>query len=128
MYDIGHDHYVFGNRAEIEEYKKIRESGVPLKSIKIKDPDAPEEEQAEEKEENVSTEPILDAPIHDTGNKLYALLSFFIPLFGFIAWPIFKKHRYYKNFRMCQKGAIAGVVTIGVILTIFLLALLIAII
>ena len=129
MYDIGHEHYIFGSKAEIEEYKRIREAGVPLKSIKIKDPNEPDEKSAEDAEaENVSNEPILDAPIHDTGNKLYALLSFFLPLFGLIAWPIFKKHRYYKNFRMCQKGAIAGLITIGVILLIFLLALLIAII
>ena len=123
MYDIGHDHYIFGSMSEIEEYKRIREAGVPLKSIKIKDPDE-SGEASESEEENVSSEPILDSPIKDTGNKLYAILSFFLPLFGLIAWPIFKKHRYYRNYRMCKKGALAGLITIGVFIALFLLALL----
>lgn len=126
MVCIGHDHYVFGNSAEIEEYKRIREAGVPIKSIKIKDPNEPEEETKEE--DNVSSEPILDAPIHDTGNKLYGIGSFFLPIIGLIGWLLFKKHRYYKNYRMCKKGTLAGLITRGIIVGLFLLALLIALI
>lgn len=32
MVCIGHNHYIFGNKKEIEEYKRVREEGVPLKS------------------------------------------------------------------------------------------------
>lgn len=38
---IGHDHWVFGNKKEIEEYKATREKNVPLKTITILDKDAP---------------------------------------------------------------------------------------
>ena len=37
---IGHDHWVFGNKKEIEEYKATREKNVPLKTITILDKDA----------------------------------------------------------------------------------------
>ncbi len=124
---IGHDHYVFGSKAEIEEYKRIRDAGVPIKSIKIREPGEVEvKEQKEEDEDTASIDQFLEAPLHDTGSKWYAILSFILPLFGFIAWPIFKKHNYMKNFRMCQKGALAGVITFGVFVTIILIALLIA--
>ena len=39
LVNIGHDHYVYGNTKEIEEYKAIREAGVPMKSITILDPE-----------------------------------------------------------------------------------------
>ena len=38
LVDIGNNHFVFGNKKEIEEYKAIREKDVPLKSITILDP------------------------------------------------------------------------------------------
>ena len=43
LVDIGHDHFVYGNKKEIEEYRAIRAKGVPLKSINIVDPDAPKQ-------------------------------------------------------------------------------------
>lgn len=122
MVCIGHDHYVFGNTAEIEEYKRIRDAGVPLKSIKIRDPNEPEP--VVDEEENVSHEPILDAPLHDTGSKWYGVGSFLLPLLGLIGWLLFKKHNYYKNYRMCKKGTLAGVITFAAIIGLFLLALL----
>ena len=36
---------------------------------------------------------------------------------------IFKKHRHYRNYKMCKKGAIAGFIVLAVILALFLLAL-----
>ena len=113
---IGHDHYVFGNKKEIEEYKRIREENVPLKSITIRDPNAPEEER---QEEIVNDEVFLDTPIHDTGSFWYKLLSFLLPIPGFIAGAIFKRKRYYRNFKACRKGAIAGLVTVGAIIAFF---------
>ena len=35
MVCIGHDHYVYGSKKEIEEYRKIREKNEPVKSITI---------------------------------------------------------------------------------------------
>ena len=127
MQCIGHDHYVFGNEQEIQEYKRIREAGTPLKSITILTD--------EEKEAMLSTKPveevdeslILETPVNDTGNFLYSLLSF-IPVIGtiggFIAAAIFKRHNYIRNYKACKKGAIAGLCVFGGLLALFLLALL----
>jgi oligopeptide transport system ATP-binding protein len=126
LQSIGHGHYVFGNTKEIEEYKAIRESGKKVKSITILDPDAPMEEKAAL--ENVEIIPesalILERPIHDTGSKWYAIGSFFLPPIGLIAGWIFKKKNYIRNFKMCRKGAIAGLCTLAAIVAIFGLALL----
>lgn len=43
LVDIGHNHFVYGNQAEIEKYKEIRESGVKVKSVTILDPNNPED-------------------------------------------------------------------------------------
>ncbi len=127
MQCIGHNHYVFGNTAEIEEYKKIRDAGVPLKSITIL---TDEEKEAALKAKQISeideTE-ILDTPLHDTGNFLYTLGSF-IPVIGtiagFIAGAIFKKHNYIRNYKACKRGAVAGLCVFGGIIGLFGLALL----
>ena len=122
---IGHDHYVFGNAKEIEEYKAIREKGIPLKSVTIRDPNEAEEEVVAEEE--FSNEPILDTPLHDTGSAWYKFLSFLLPIPGLIAGAIFKKKNYLRNFKACKKGAIAGLVTLGTILALFGLLLLAAV-
>jgi len=123
---IGHGHYVFGNSKEIEEYKAIRESGKKVKSITILDPDAPMEEKAILENQEIIPESalILERPIHDTGSKWYAIASFFLPPIGLIAGWIFRKKNYIRNFKMCRKGAIAGLCTLAAIVAIFGLALL----
>jgi oligopeptide transport system ATP-binding protein len=124
---IGHDHYIFGNKKEIEEYRALREKGQPLPSITIHTSDKPLEEVAPQAtEEPVSHETILDTPIHDTGNLWYGIGSFFLPVFGAIGAAIFKRFRYLRNYRVCRKGAIAGFATIGAILALFGILLLIA--
>ena len=125
LVDIGHGHFVFGNKKEIEEYKAIREKNVPLKSITIRDPNAPAEERKEE--DNVSNEPIMDAPLHDTGSFWYKFLSFLLPILGLIAGAIFKSKKYYRNYKACKKGAIAGLITLGVIVALFGLLLIAAV-
>ena len=123
---IGHGHYVFGNTKEIEEYKAIRETGVPMKSITIRDPNAPVEEQAAAEEQQIIPDAsgILERPIHDTGSKWYSIGSFFLPPGGLIAGFVFKKFKHLRNFKACLKGAIAGLCTLGAIVAIFGLALL----
>lgn len=117
---IGHGHWVFGNKKEIEEYKATREKNVPLKTITILDKDAP---RPEEHHDNIAHDEIQLPPLHDTGSAWYALLSFLLPVIGIIAAMIFKKHRHYRNYKMCKKGAIAGFIVLAVILALFLLAL-----
>lgn len=120
LFCIGHDHWVFGNKKEIEEYKATREKNVPLKTITILDKDAP---RPEEHHDNIAHDEIQLPPLHDTGSAWYALLSFLLPVIGIIAAMIFKKHRHYRNYKMCKKGAIAGFIVLAVILALFLLAL-----
>ena len=126
LHCIGHDHYVFGNTKEIEEYKAIREKGVPMKPVTILDPDAPQEEREALVNKEIIPEAslILDRPIHDTGSKWYGIASFFLPPIGLIAGWIFKKKNHIRNFKMCRKGAIAGLCTLAAIIAIFGLALL----
>ena len=123
---IGHGHYVFGNAKEIEEYKAIRESGKKVKSITILDPDAPMEEKAVLENQEIIPESalILERPIHDTGSKWYGIASFFLPPIGLVAGWIFRKKNYIRNFKMCRKGAIAGLCTLAAIVAVFGLALL----
>ena len=116
---IGHDHWVFGNKKEIEEYKATREKNVPLKTITIVDKDA---QKPEIHESHIATDEIQLPPLHDTGSAWYALVSFFLPIIGIIAAMIFKKHRHYRNYKVCKKGAIAGFIVIAVFIVLFLLA------
>jgi len=130
---IGNDHYVFGNSKEIEEYKAIRAEGVPMKSITILEPGdapvaAPQPEQKPEQEpEMPSGEYILDKPLHDTGSKWLSILSFFLAIPGLIAGLVFRKFNYIRNYKACKKGAIAGLITTGVIIALFGLMLLLAV-
>ena len=123
---IGHNHYVFGNAKEIQEYKAIRESGKKVKSVTILDPDAPQEEKTVLENQEIIPESalILERPIHDTGSKWYGIGSFFLPPIGLIAGWIFKKKNHIRNFKMCRKGAIAGLCTLAAVVAIFALALL----
>lgn len=125
---IGHDHWVYGNKKETEEYRILREKGEPLKSITILAPDAPRQEGKQEAHHTVEEEDFLNAPVHDTGSFFYALLSFLLPVPGIIAAQIFKSKRYFRNYKACRKGAAIGFVLLGVILVLFLLLLLLAVI
>ena len=128
--DIGNNHFVFGNAKEIEEYKARRESGVPLKSVTILDPDASQEQKDAAEASIPTAEGILDAPLHDTGSLWYtilsAFLSFFLAPLGLIAGFVFKKFHHFRNAKACFKGAVYGLATIGVIIAFFALMLLLA--
>ncbi len=127
LVDIGGNHFVYGNKAEIEEYKRIRESGVPLQSITISDKATLYTDNADENSESIPAgEYILDAPVKDTGSKWYSFGSFLLPVFGLIGGFIFKKFKYLRNYKACKKGAIAGFATLGGIIGLFLIMLLTA--
>lgn len=125
---IGHEHYVYGNKKEIEEYKAIREKGVPLKSITIATPGKEQSKQEQTQEIDAAEDEFLSAPLHDTGNVWYKIVSFLLPILGLIAAYVFKHFRYYRNFHACKKGAIAGLITLAAIIVIFLLLLLLVVI
>ena len=122
---IGNDHYVFGNKKEIEEYRAIREKGEHVNSVTFR---AEGEEESTVVEEVLIDEEILDAPLHDTGSKLYSIASFFLPPIGLIAAYLFKRFRHIRNFKACRKGALIGFGTIGAVILLFGLMLLRAVI
>jgi oligopeptide transport system ATP-binding protein len=127
LVDIGGNHFVYGNKKEIEEYRKIRESGVSPRSVIIKGVNDTEDDLAADKtveEDLPAGEFILDTPLHDTGSKWYTVGSFFLAPIGLIAGAIFKKHRHIRNYKACKRGAIAGLITLGSIIAIFGLGLL----
>ncbi|MCC8017315.1 MAG: ATP-binding cassette domain-containing protein, partial [Lachnospiraceae bacterium] len=122
--NIGHDHWVWGNKKEIEEYRAIREKGEPIKAITISKTGAGLDSGAHQVELDKAEQEFLKAPVHDTGNILYGILSFFIPVLGAILAVAFRKRLYLRNRRVCRKGAIAGLIFYIVIAAIFLLLLL----
>ena len=127
--NIGHDHWVYGNKKEIAEYKALREKGETIKSIQI----AQSEEELQRsvdttrKLTNAELE-FLEAPVHDTGSTWMAVVGFFLPILSLIAAMVFKSKKYYRNYNKFKKGAISGLIFRAVILAIFLIALVIAII
>lgn len=132
LVNIGHEHYVYGNKKEIEEYKAIRDKGVPLKSINIVDPDAPQGQDKTQKGRNdglsASEDEFLNTPVHDTGSVWYKIVSFLLPVLGLIAAFVFRHFHYYHNYNACKKGAVAGLITLAVILVLFVILLILVVI
>ncbi len=119
---IGHDHYVFGNRKEIEEYRAIRDANTPMQSVAFREDGAEEDSAAptlEEEEAALENDPFLETPLHDTGSKWYALGSFVLPIPGLIAGWIFKHFKHYRNYKACKKGALIGLACFGAIVALF---------
>ncbi|MBR3769913.1 MAG: ABC transporter ATP-binding protein [Lachnospiraceae bacterium] len=135
LVDIGHNHFVFGNKKEIEEYKKIREKNVPLKTITIVDPNTPEGKaalaakvEAIEEAERLAEEEFLITPIHDTGAKWYSILSFILPPIGLIAGLIFKHFNHKRNAKACMKGAKYGFITLLALIALFAILLVLVVV
>ena len=126
LVDIGNNHFVYGNKKEIEEYKAIRAKGEKVKSITILDPDAPRPEQTGQKVDENGSDAFLETPLHDTGSKWYSILSFFLPILGLIAAGVFRHFHHIRNYKACKKGAIAGLITRAVIILFFALMLVFA--
>ena len=116
MVNIGHDHFVYGNKKEIEEYRAIRESGQALKSVTIATDGAEAEARNEENVRSAAEDEFLKTPVHDTGSIWYTVLSFLLPILGLIGGFIFKRFNYIRNYKSCKRGAIIGFIVIGVLL------------
>ena len=127
LVNIGHGHYVYGNTKEIEEYKAIRESGVPMKSITIVDPTDETQPAASQEIDWNSSQFVLQTPLHDTGSFWYSLAGFLLPPLGIIGGLIFKKFKHLRNAKSCFKGAWIGLGLLGAIIALFGIALLLSI-
>ena len=131
---IGHGHWVYGNKKEIEKYKAIRDAGVPVKPITIRDPNAPADEDTkdargrEEAAASLKEDEMLIHPTHDTGSIWYRILSFILPILGLIAMAVFNHFHHYRNAKACKKGAVAGLIFLAIILAIFLLFIVLAVV
>ena len=126
LVDIGHGHWIYGNKKEIEEYKEIRERNIPLKSITISDDQEEIDRKIEESEEIHGANEILERPLHDTGSLWYGILSFILSILGLIGAAIFRHFNYIRNYKVCKKGAIAGLAVKCAIILLFLIFLFIA--
>ena len=125
LVDIGNNHLVYGNKAEIERYKKLRAEGKKIKSITILTPEEKAKRDAER--ESVPTgEVVLDHPVHDTGSFWYKFLAFFLPILGLLGGLIFKAKNYINNYKALKKGAIVGLIFRLVVLLLFGLLLILA--
>ena len=129
LVDIGHNHFVRGSKKEIEEYKAIRAKNEPLKSVTIlSDEELAEYERTKRAEEPKLTGSnyILDTPVHDSGNKWYAILGFFLPIPALIAAIFLRRKNYLRTYKKLRKGALYGLGVIGAIILLYALLLLLA--
>lgn len=127
LVNIGHGHYVYGNTKEIEEYKAIRETGVPMKTITIVDSTDEDQPAVSQEIDWNSSEFLLQTPLHDTGSVWYTIGSFFLPPLGIIGGLIFKKFKHLRNAKSCFKGAWIGLGLVGAIIALFGIALLLSV-
>ncbi len=126
LVDIGNNHWVYGNKKEIEEYKAKRATNEFIQSITIRDPGEEPDTVVEEHVRSAEEESFLQTPVHDTGSLWYSILSFFLPILGLIGAWIFHHFHHYRNYKRCIKGAVAGLIVLGVILAFFAVMLVLA--
>ncbi|MCD8111057.1 MAG: ATP-binding cassette domain-containing protein [Clostridiales bacterium] len=121
---IGHGHWVWGNKKEIETYREIREKGEPILAITISRTGVGRGETDDRQVIlDKAEQDFLKAPVHDTGNILYGVLSFVIPILGAILAVVFRKNLYIRNYKVCKKGAVAGLIFYIIIAAVFLILL-----
>ena len=125
MVDIGNNHFVYGNKKEIEAYKELRAKNEPIKSITIR---AEGEAAKTSIPTEASPEEIRMAPARDTGSYWYNLLGFLLPLLSLIGAHFFRVNNYIRNFKALKKGAVVGLIFRAVLLGIFALLLVLAVI
>ncbi len=130
LVDIGHGHLIYGNKKEIEEYKAIRESGNTPKSITILSDEEKKKYELEQLNSatEIKEEDILNTPLHDTGSFAYSVLAFIFPIIGLILWLVSKNKNYIRNYKAYKSGTIAGFIVFGIIVLIYIIALLFALV
>lgn len=128
MVDIGHDHFVYGNKAEIAKYKALRERNEPIKTIQVVTSRPIEEKEISNPSIEAAEREFLARPAKDTGAKWLALLGFLLPIIFLIAGHIFLRKNYINNYKMCHKGAIAGLIFRLVVIVILLIGLLLVVV
>ena len=124
LVNIGNNHFVFGNKKEIEEYKAIRAKGEKVKSITILDENASAEEKQMAEDSIPTADIVMEHPLHDTGSKWYLILSLFLPLLGLIVGFTFKHFKHFRNYKACLKGALIGLGIFAAVVVFFGLMLL----
>lgn len=112
LVDIGNNHFVYGNDDEIEEYKKIRESNIPIIVNKFSN---------ELDNTNISSVDEFEEIEIKKGNKLLYLISLFMPIIGLFMIPIYKRNENYNNYLLIKKGTIVGFISLGIIIALILL-------
>ncbi len=128
LVDIGHNHFVYGNKEEIARYKEIREKNEPIKTINVV---TSREITEEEKINTAITQAELEflkRPVHDTGSNWYIVFGVLLPILAFIASFIFLTREHVFNSRACKKGAIIGLIVRAIIIAILALGLLLVVI
>ncbi len=129
LVNIGHNHFVYGNKKEIEEYKKLRDENKPIQAVTI-DPEEAKKQRAKNTEfmgdEEGDSSEILSAPVHDTGSVWLTILSFFLPILGLLAAFVFRKKNYIRNYKKCKKGAIVGLLVRAAVVVLFCILLFMA--
>jgi oligopeptide transport system ATP-binding protein len=127
--NIGHDHWVYGNKKEIEKYKELREKGERIPSIQIAATEEEVSKGAAKKRELTEAEmEFLKAPTNDNGSVWLQVLAFFLPIIGLVGAYAFKSQKYYRNFLKLKKGAIAGLIFRAILIAIFLLGIVIGLV
>ncbi|MBQ9124066.1 MAG: ATP-binding cassette domain-containing protein [Acholeplasmatales bacterium] len=111
LVDIGNNHFVYGNDVEIEEYKKIRESNIPIIVNKFSN---------ELEDTNTSSIDEFEEIEIKKGNKLLYLISLLMPPVGLFMIPIYKKNENYNNYLLIKKGTTVGFISLGIIITLIL--------
>ncbi len=126
---IGHDHWVYGNKKEIEEYKALRDRGERIPSIQIAESEEEVTKVMAKKKEMTEAElEFLNAPTRDNGSIWLQVFAFFLPLISLAAAMVYKSNKYYRNYLKLKKGAIAGLLLRLVLIVIYIIALVIALI
>lgn len=126
MVCIGHDHYVYGNKKEIEAYKAQRETNVPLRTVHILQPG----EQREERDTSAiisGSQLVENVLVHDTGSMWYSVAGFFLPILTLIMGLVWKKYKHLRNWRACKRGFKLGFIIRAAIIVLFLILLLLSI-
>ncbi len=125
LVNIGHDHFVYGNKKEIEEYRSVREAGVPIKAVTI-DMQKAHKSDSEVNVNTASEAEIADILPGDTGSNWYSLGAFLLPIIGLITGSIFKRRNYIRNYKKCKKGALIGLALRAAIVVFFAILLILA--